>query len=150
MLILYIFSGLTAFFATELAAWFAHKYFMHGIGWYFHKDHHEREEGFFEKNDVFFLIFAVPSWLCIMLGWIYVNWYSVGFGFGIAAYGIVYFLIHDVLIHRRFRWFDKVNTPYIKGIRMAHKVHHKNQGKDGGCCFSLLVVSKKYFKTAVR
>jgi len=147
MWIIYFLVGLFAFIFMEFMAWVAHKYVMHGVGWYFHKDHHQKEEGFFEKNDVFFLVFAIPSWLCIMLGWIYLNWYSVAFGFGIAAYGIVYFLVHEVLIHRRFNWFDKLNSKYIKAIRMAHKVHHKNRNKDGGTCFSLLIFPKKYFKT---
>ncbi len=120
---------------------------MHGIAWYFHKDHHQKKPGFFERNDFFFVVFAIPSWLCIMLGWMNGNWYFVGFGFGIAAYGITYFLVHDVLIHRRFKWFDKMNSPYIKGIRMAHKVHHKELNKEGGTCFSLLIVPKKYFKS---
>jgi beta-carotene 3-hydroxylase len=33
--------------------------------WYLHKDHHQVEPGFFEKNDAFFVIFAVPSILLI-------------------------------------------------------------------------------------
>lgn len=130
----------------EFVAWFSHKYIMHGIGWYFHKDHHQTTHHFFEKNDVFFLIFAIPSWLCIMLGWMNFNFYFVAVGFGILMYGIVYFLIHDVLIHRRFKWFDKTQNNYLKGIRKAHKVHHKNQYREKGECFSLLIVSRKYFK----
>lgn len=146
VIILYILVGFLAVCSMEFMAWFAHKYIMHGIGWYFHKDHHQKEAGFFEKNDVFFLVFAIPSWLFIMLGWMNHNWYSVSFGFGIAVYGLIYFLVHDVLIHRRFKWFDKLNSPYIKGIRMAHKAHHKNRFKEDGTCFSLLIVPKKYFK----
>lgn len=146
MVIVYVLFGIIGFFSTEFLAWFTHKYIMHGIAWYFHKDHHQKKEGFFEKNDFFFIVFAIPSWLCIMLGWMNFNWYFVGFGFGIAAYGVTYFLVHDVLIHRRFKWFDKVNTPYVKGIRMAHKVHHKKLTKEDGTCFSLLIVPKKYFK----
>jgi beta-carotene 3-hydroxylase len=36
--------------------------------WYFHEDHHQPRGGFFEKNDAFFLIFAVPSCLMIVFG----------------------------------------------------------------------------------
>ena len=56
------------FWFMEFMAWFTHKYVMHGFLWFLHDDHHNKEPGFFEKNDAFFLIFAVPSWLCIMLG----------------------------------------------------------------------------------
>ena len=130
----------------EFAAWAAHKYLMHGFLWVVHEDHHQPTGKVFQKNDLFFLIFAIPSWLLIMLGFIYEAYFSVGAGFGIAAYGLTYFLIHDVLIHRRFEWFDKTQNKYFKAIRKAHKIHHKHLGKEDGECFGLLVVPLKYFK----
>ena len=146
-IIIFTFFLILAFCAMEFTAWFVHKYLMHGVLWFLHEDHHQPEPGYkFQKNDSFFLIFAVPSWLCIMLGMMSANYASVGFGFGIAAYGLVYFLVHDVLIHRRFKWFDKIDSPYFKAIRKAHKVHHKNRFKEKGTCFGLLVVPRKYFK----
>lgn len=33
---------LLAFVAMEGVAWFSHKYLMHGLFWYLHKDHHKR------------------------------------------------------------------------------------------------------------
>ena len=134
-----------AFWFMEFMAWFTHKYVMHGLLWNLHEDHHQPTGKMFQKNDLFFLVFAVPSWLCIMLGMIYVNYFSVGFGAGIAVYGLVYFLVHDVLIHRRFKWFDKTNNRYFRAIRKAHKVHHKNQYKEKGKCFGMLIVSREYF-----
>ncbi len=56
------------FLFMEFMAWFAHKFVMHGFLWYLHKDHHQVEPGFFEKNDAFFLIFAIPSAYCYMTG----------------------------------------------------------------------------------
>lgn len=146
-IITFTFFLVSAFCAMEFMAWFVHKYLMHGVLWFLHEDHHQPEPGYtFQKNDSFFLIFAIPSWLCIMLGMMNGNHASVGFGFGIAVYGIVYFLVHDVLIHRRFKWFDNINSPYFKAIRKAHKVHHKNRFKEKGTCFGLLVVPRKFFK----
>ena len=135
-----------AFGLMEGGAWSAHKYLMHGPLWSWHEDHHKPNGNLFQKNDRFFLVFAIPSWLCIMLGMIYGNYTSVGFGAGIALYGIVYFLVHDVLIHRRFKWFDKTNNTYFTAIRKAHKVHHKNQYRERGTCFGMLLVPRKYFK----
>jgi beta-carotene 3-hydroxylase len=68
-LVLYVIIVIAAFVFMEGVAWFAHKYIMHGLLWHLHQDHHRPLKGFFEKNDFFFLIFAVPGWLCIMLGW---------------------------------------------------------------------------------
>jgi beta-carotene 3-hydroxylase len=146
--IVFISMIILAFFGMEFMAWFTHKYVMHGFLWSVHKDHHQPRAGVFEKNDLFFLIYAIPSWLCIMLGIMNESYVSVGVGAGIAVYGLVYFLVHDVLIHRRFKWFDKTNNSYFKAIRKAHKVHHKNQHKLEGSCFGMLIVPKKFFNGA--
>jgi beta-carotene 3-hydroxylase len=53
---------------------------------------------------------------------------------GIMFYGLCYFMIHDVLIHQRFKWFKHTNK-YLIGLRKAHKVHHKHLGKEHGECF---------------
>ncbi|WP_396175737.1 carotene hydroxylase [Flavobacterium sp.] len=147
-IVFYIFTIIATFFFMEFMAWFTHKYIMHGIMWYFHKDHHQHEPGFFEKNDVFFLIFAVPSWLCIMLGLMNSNYYSVCIGAGIALYGFCYFLMHDVFIHQRFKWFRNTNNTYMLALRRAHKIHHKHLGKEHGEVFGMLIVPLKYFKNS--
>ncbi|MBX7095308.1 MAG: sterol desaturase family protein [Flavobacteriales bacterium] len=148
---LYVLYVVLTFFAMEFMAWFMHKYIMHGWMWYFHADHHQpvpKLFGFFERNDVFFLIFAIPSWLCIMLGMMYGNYGAVSIGAGIAVYGFAYFLVHEVFIHRRLKWFRNSDNVYLRAIRKAHKVHHKHLGKEDGECFGMLVVPLKYFREA--
>ena len=93
--------ALLTFFAMEGVAWAAHKYLMHGILWFLHDDHHTKTPGALEKNDTFFLIFAIPSWLCIMLGLMYGAGISVAIGAGIAMYGLAYALVHELFIHQR-------------------------------------------------
>lgn len=139
---------LGTFWFMEFVAWFAHKYIMHGLLWVLHKDHHQHEPGFFEKNDAFFLIFAIPSWLCIMLGMMNFNYYAVSVGAGIAVYGFTYFMVHDIFIHQRFKIFRNTNSVYGMAIRKAHKVHHKHLGKYDGECFGMLIVPFKYYQEA--
>ncbi len=139
---------LATFGIMEFMAWSTHRFVMHGFMWYFHEDHHVPHQKIFERNDVFFLIYAIPSWLCIMLGMMNASVVSVSIGFGILLYGIAYFLVHDVLIHRRFKWFDNTDNWYFRALRKAHKVHHKNQGKEEGQCFGMLWVPFRYFKEA--
>jgi beta-carotene 3-hydroxylase len=139
---------LLAWFIMEFMAFATHRFLMHGGMWLFHKDHHQVEPGFFEKNDVFFLIYAIPSWLCIMLGMMTDHYVPVWIGYGIALYGFTYFMIHDVYIHRRFKWLRDIDHPYFMAIRKAHKVHHKHTGKEHGECFGLLIVPKKYYVEA--
>ena len=131
-------------------AWATHKYLMHGLGWYFHKDHHQPTKGVFEKNDVYFLIYAIPSWLLIMFGMMAGNDIRVSIGSGIALYGIAYFLVHEVFIHQRLSWFKRTDNLYFRAIRKAHKVHHKHLGKEHGECFGMLIVPIKYFREAMR
>ena len=130
----------------EFISWATHKYIMHGLLWFLHEDHHVvNKENTFQKNDFFFLIFAIPSVLLIFLG--HSNFtYHFFIGIGIALYGLAYFLIHEVIIHRRIPPPSKTNSAYIKAIRKAHKVHHKNRGKHNGVNFGMLIVPFKYFR----
>lgn len=123
---------------------------MHGFLWYLHEDHHQKGPGFFEKNDAFFLIFAVPSFLSILLGNMYENYWAVSIGVGVMLYGAAYFLVHEVIIHQRFKWFTRSNNRYVKVIRWAHKMHHKHLGKEEGESFGMLYVAKKYWEKVKR
>lgn len=145
MIALYILIVVLAFFGMELVAWAAHKYVMHGWLWYLHKDHHDGGYHPFQKNDAFFLIFAIPSWLCIMLGWMNAVWWVVSIGVGILLYGVCYFLVHDVVVHQRYKWFTRSGNRYIRAIRWAHKMHHKHRRKEEGESFGLLFVGKLYW-----
>lgn len=136
------------FWFMEFVAWFTHKYVMHGFLWVLHKDHHQKEPGFFEKNDAFFLIFAVPSWLCIMLGMMFQSDLSVAIGAGIAVYGFAYFLVHEVFIHQRIKWFKNSNNKYLQAVRFAHKMHHKHLEKHKGESFGMLLFNLKYWRAA--
>jgi len=133
-----------SFLLMEGVTWLTHRYIMHGFLWYLHEDHHQPGQSVFEKNDAFFLIFAIPSWLCIMVGLQRHNSWMAAIGFGIALYGLAYFIVHDVIIHQRFKWFTRSNNQYIRSIRWAHKMHHKHLGKHQGESFGMLLVAKKY------
>mgnify|MGYP003624322608 FL=1 len=135
------------FCVMELMAWFTHKYIMHGFLWSLHKDHHKKDHGgWFERNDAFFVFYAIVSMACFYL-WSYKNiWYCLPIGLGIMAYGAAYFLVHDIFIHQRFKFFRNANGRYAKGVRRAHKIHHKHLGKEQGECFGMLFVPFKYFK----
>jgi beta-carotene 3-hydroxylase len=148
--ILFLGVVILTFFAMEGITWLTHKYVMHGFLWYLHEDHHQPSPGFFEKNDAFFLIFAIPSWLCIMLGLQNELYWVAGIGFGIALYGFAYFIIHEVIIHQRFKWFTRSNNTYVRTIRWAHKMHHKHLGKEDGESFGMLFVAKKYWDKVKR
>ncbi|MFC3335682.1 sterol desaturase family protein [Flavobacterium palustre] len=138
---------LGVFLLMEGVTWLTHKYVMHGLMWYFHADHHQpKYEHVFERNDIFFVIFAVPSIVLFYYGVEGGINYLFFIGLGITIYGFCYFMIHDVLIHQRFKWFKNTKNKYLIGLRKAHKVHHKHLGKEDGECFGMLFVPFKYYK----
>ncbi len=141
----YILCLLATFLIMEGITWLTHRFVMHGFLWYLHKDHHHVRPGFFEKNDSFFIIFAVPSMLLIYFGTFEARWWMQAAGFGIMLYGFAYFLVHDVIIHQRFKWFTRSNNTYVRAIRWAHKMHHKHLDKHDGESFGMLLVHKKYW-----
>jgi beta-carotene 3-hydroxylase len=143
--------GLLIFLGTfsimEFMAWFTHKYVMHGFLWVLHKDHHKKDhKSWFERNDAFFIFYAVISMSCFYISANTTFWYALPIGLGIMAYGAAYFLVHDIFIHQRFKIFRNANNWYAKGVRRAHKMHQKHLGKGNGECFGMLFVPFKYFK----
>jgi beta-carotene 3-hydroxylase len=145
--LLWILIFLATYCTMEFMAWFTHKYVMHGFLWSLHKDHHKKDhDSWFERNDAFFIFYAVVSIGCFLL-WKYdIFWAGLPIGVGIFAYGLSYFLVHDIFIHQRFKIFRNANNWYAKGVRRAHKIHHKHIGKEDGECFGMLFVPFKYFK----
>jgi len=138
---------LITFIVMEAITWVTHKYVMHGFLWYLHEDHHQPKKGFvFEKNDMFFVIFAIPSILLMYFGISPELNYLFFIGLGILFYGLCYFIVHDVIIHQRFKWFRNVKWKYIIALRKGHKVHHKNLYKEDSQCYGMLFVPWKYFR----
>ena len=103
--------------------------------------------GFFEKNDTFVLIFAIPSAYFFYSGSLNGD-FRLWIGLGILLYGICYVFVHDIFIHQRFRWLRRTNNVYLTAIRKAHLVHHKHLGPEDGECFGMLLAHPKYFREA--
>ena len=147
MTLLWLITLIFTFILMEFVAWFSHKYIMHGFLWSWHKDHHiKNHNSWFERNDLFFLFYAFISSGFVIL-WGETNfWYGFPIALGIFIYGLTYFIVHDIFIHQRFKIFRNINNKYAKGIRRAHKIHHKNINKENGESFGMLWVPLKYFK----
>jgi beta-carotene 3-hydroxylase len=137
------FVGALLFLATVLfmegVAYVAHRWVMHGPGWFLHESHHRDRPGMFELNDLYAVIFAVPSFV-LLLGGAQLGWWQ-GFtwiGAGIAAYGAIYFGFHDVIVHRRVPHRYVPRSGYMKRIIQAHRLHHAVESKHGTVSFGFL------------
>jgi beta-carotene 3-hydroxylase len=141
---------LCAFVSMEFMAWFTHKFVMHGFLWIIHVDHHDKrnENSWFERNDLFFFIFAFPSIILFLIGVDGGLSYHFFIGLGILLYGIAYFTVHDIFIHRRFKVLRNTKSAYFLALRKAHKAHHKKLGRHDGECFGMLIVPWKYYREA--
>jgi len=97
--------------AMEAIAFLAHKYVMHGWGWGWHRSHHEPRRGWFEKNDLYAVVFAALAIVLIVLG-TRGHWPLQWIGAGMSAYGLLYFVFHDGLVHKRWPFTYMPSTEY--------------------------------------
>ncbi|WP_439816492.1 sterol desaturase family protein [Zavarzinia sp. CC-PAN008] len=136
---LHVFLFLAAFVAMEGFAWLMHRHVMHGVLWTWHRSHHEPRTGRLERNDLFAVVFALPSILLIYLGFHVSPWF-LGPGLATAAYGAVYFLFHDGLVHRRFPVPIAGTSPFWARRIEAHRLHHAVRTRQGCVSFGFLWV----------
>src|SRR3546814_6507318 len=59
--------------AMEGFAYVMHRWVMHGPGWFLHASHHRERTGRWEANDLYFVIFAMPS-ILLLLGGVQWQW----------------------------------------------------------------------------
>lgn len=118
---------------------------MHGWLWSIHKTHHRPGKYFFEWNDLFSLFFGIIAIALIFSG--IADWDTRFWaGAAIALYGIIYFVLHDIMVHGRIKWKYRSENPYLKALIRAHKMHHKHLEKNNSESFGLLWVARKYYK----
>jgi beta-carotene 3-hydroxylase len=125
--------------AMEVVAYVAHRWIMHGPGWFLHESHHRPRTGNWELNDLYAVIFAIPS-IILILGGVQLGWgaWATWVGAGIAAYGAIYFGFHDVIVHKRIAHRYVARSAYMKRIVQAHRLHHAVETKHGTVSFGFL------------
>ncbi len=110
----------------EPFAWFVHHHVMHGFGWGWHASHHRGQHAssaLFERNDLYAVVFAAVAIVLIAVGtYTYdpLRWV----GYGMTSYGLIYFVVHDGMVHQRwpFTWVPR--RGYLKTLYQAHRLHH--------------------------
>jgi beta-carotene 3-hydroxylase len=135
--LIYLAVFLAVFLGMEGAAWATHRYVMHGWLWSLHESHHRARESWFELNDLFGFFFAGVSITLILAGTFFYTPLLFA-GLGMTAYGAVYFLVHDVLVHRRVEHGFVPRDGYLRRIYQAHRLHHAVDGRDGCVSFGFL------------
>lgn len=135
-----------AFAGMEVAAYVLHRFLFHGPLWGVHKTHHApgHAHGPFEANDLFSVGFAAAS-----MGLMWVGradpLASTAFplGVGVAVYGVLYFVLHDLYTHGRFAPFRTKNAA-AQAVKRAHGRHHQSLSKGGQEPYGLFLFPPSY------
>jgi len=107
------------------------------------QSHHLPRTGIFERNDFYPLISALITMSIIAAGiFIPKCTFLIPIGFGMTVYGVIYFFIHDLVIHHRARWF-KVKKSWFKWHYGAHRIHHLFGGEPYGMLIPIIPAKLK-------
>lgn len=122
--------ALVGFVGMEAVSYAVHRWVMHGIGYGWHRSHHQPRQGRFEANDRFPIVFSVIGITLFVLGtwWLSALWWLA---VGVTAYGVLYMVVHDGFIHRRLP-VPVPRSAYFDWLRAAHRDHHTGGGEPYG------------------
>ncbi|MEM6285736.1 MAG: sterol desaturase family protein [Bacteroidota bacterium] len=123
-----------AFAVMEVLSYVLHRWLLHGALWRMHRTHHDPAHGHgdgLEWNDLFSLAFAALSVGLIWAGRADpLASTALPLGVGIAVYGVLYFVLHDVYAHGRLGPF-KTKASAAQAVKRAHGRHHQSLTKEG-------------------
>ena len=124
--------------AMEALAWAVHRWVMHGVGWCWHRSHHEPEPGrVLELNDLYSVIASVAVTAAFVASggpaspW----WWAA---LGATLYGAAYAVVHDGWAHSRWPAGRAPRVRWIGRLVQAHRLHHAVRGRDGAVAFGFL------------
>ncbi len=145
----FFFLTILGFVGLEIFSYIVHRWLFHGVLWRIHETHHIARKGAFELNDIFSVFFGSVSVLLLVFAQNPLS-ESIAFpvGLGIALYGILYFIAHDLFTHRRFLPFASKNKTLLT-IRAAHQRHHQTAEKNGIEPFGLFIFNFRKFRKKV-
>jgi beta-carotene 3-hydroxylase len=128
-----MFLGLVAFgfLGIECLSILLHRFVFHGPFWKIHETHHVARKAIFELNDSFSVGFALISIVLLALGF-FIPESAVCFplGLGICVYGGLYFVVHDLMAHKRYYPLTPKNR-IVKALVHAHRCHHRHADQVG-------------------
>lgn len=133
---------------SEPAAALSHRLVMHRRrGWRWHRSHHVPRYRRWEDNDRFPLVFAGLTIATMAYGRRHRHPHLVAAGAGVAVYGTMYALVHDVAIHGRLTAGRPVLPGrWLRWVAQRHAVHHRTGAAPYGF---LLPIERPRYQAAV-
>lgn len=134
----FLFFAALGFAAIEFGSAWLHRHLFHGILWRIHETHHRAPRGVhLEWNDLFAMVFGGIPMALMMMAPSVTDSAQFAFGAGMTFYGAIYFVIHDLMVHRRWGAIEPRGT-WIKRVVQGHRVHHQTTKPEGQGPFGLL------------
>ena len=137
--------------AMEPITYALHRWVMHGAGYLLHHSHHRNaartRPSRLELNDLYPVMFASLVIAILALGF---NKPQMGIlvpiGIGTTAYGVLYALVHDLVIHRRAGLAIGDRSSLLRRLETAHRQHHATNGEPYGMLapYALRFISKGF------
>lgn len=123
--------------AMEGVSYLTHRFVMHGFGIGLHRSHHTPNDGGFERNDLYPLMFSSVAISAFAIGTVGSVAALVQVGIGITLYGVSYLFVHEIYIHRRL---NLVRGQYrvLEWMKASHRIHHLYGGEPFGMLLPLV------------
>jgi beta-carotene 3-hydroxylase len=126
-----------ALVAMEGVSYLTHRFVMHGFGIGLHQSHHDPDEGGFELNDLYPMMFSSVAVGAFAVGTLASVRELVLVGAGITLYGASYLFVHEVYIHRRLPWVGR-RYRVLEWMKSSHRIHHLYGGEPFGMLLPLV------------
>ena len=121
-----------AFAGMEAVSYLTHRFVMHGFGFGIHRSHHRANDGGFEANDLYPLMFSSVAISAFAAGTFLPDLRPLFFaGVGITLYGASYLFVHEIYIHRRLPLALRPH-PVLEWMKQSHRIHHLYGGEPYG------------------
>jgi beta-carotene 3-hydroxylase len=137
--------------AMEPITYALHRWVMHGFGQALHLSHHRNAArstpSRFELNDLYPVLFATIVVILLAIGF---NVSSVSglvpICMGATFYGLLYAIVHDLVIHRRAGISLGRRSTFLRRLDHAHRTHHRTNGEPYGMLapYALRFVSRGF------
>lgn len=127
--------------AMELYAALVHRWLWHGPLWRWHAHHHGRFAAHVNANDALSGMHAPIAIALIALGLFVDIPFVVAVGAGMTAFGALYFVFHDGVVHGRLPLSSWMRSGVVRAWRDAHAQHHRGNGAPYGFFSSPLFVA---------
>jgi beta-carotene 3-hydroxylase len=122
----------------EVLSYLLHRFLMHGPGWTVHADHHMPTGGCFERNDLYPASFSALAVALFSLGTtVPALRLLVAAGVGMTVYGMAYFYVHEVCVHRRLP-LPRPSWALLIWLERRHRIHHLYGGEPYGMLLPLV------------